>query len=100
MTSSSIYRLPHDTRPLEADSRNYPAEHSRSAGRAGFLKIDCLQNDPAGELECESKIPSNGTKEMLHRERGGMFAATPQTIALGEIGQAIKQLLDKPAGDS
>ena len=37
---------------------------------------------------------------MLHRERGGMFAATPQTIALGEIGQAIKQLLDKPAGDS
>ena len=27
-------------------------------------------------------------------------AATPQTIALGEMGQAIKQLLDKPAGDS
>ena len=27
-------------------------------------------------------------------------AATPQTIAVGEMGQAIKQLLDKPAGDS
>src|ERR1043166_4716127 len=29
------------------DYIKYPAEHSRSAGRAGFLEIDCLLNDPA-----------------------------------------------------
>ena len=45
MTSSSIYRLP-PTPPLEADYRKYLSEHSRSAGRAGFLKIDCLLNQP------------------------------------------------------
>src|SRR5205807_379612 len=31
-------------RPIK---ENIPAEHSRSAGRAGVLKIDCLPNDPA-----------------------------------------------------
>src|SRR6516165_5752921 len=32
---------------LEADYRKISAEHSRSADRAGVLKIDCLPNDPA-----------------------------------------------------
>src|SRR5262245_37581469 len=48
--------------PLEADYRKYPAEHSRSAGRAGFPEIDCLLNDPApvyklapSGSECEPK---------------------------------------------
>jgi hypothetical protein len=62
-------------RTLEADCRKYPAEHSRSAGRAGLLEIDCLLNDPApvfyklapsgSEYHC---VSSNGTKEMSHRE--------------------------------
>ena len=63
MTSSSIYPLPHDTPTSEADYRKYPAEHSRSAGRAGFLKIDCLLNArpvfcrlAPSESECEFKI--------------------------------------------
>jgi hypothetical protein len=83
VTSSSIYPLPHDTPPLEADYRKYPAEHSRSAGRAGLLKIHCLLNDPApvfyklapGAAGCESKMPFHRrNKEMLHGEHGGMFA--------------------------
>jgi hypothetical protein len=53
--------MPH----AEADYRKYPAEHSRSAGRAGFFKIDCLPNDPSrlakqasGESGYESKLCS------------------------------------------
>jgi hypothetical protein len=61
----------------------YPAEHSRSAGRAGFPKIHCLLNACPGLLQAcierggvrvQDCVPSNGTKEMLHREHGGMFA--------------------------
>ena len=43
MTSSSIDPLPHAPDLY----RKYPAEHLRSAGRAAFLKIECLLNDPA-----------------------------------------------------
>jgi hypothetical protein len=51
---------------LEADYRKISAEHSRSADRAGVLRIDCLPNDPAPAFsnlhragrECEPKIAS------------------------------------------
>src|SRR5439155_27376999 len=68
MSSDLIVNSPFclTTPPLEADYRKYPAEHSRSAGRAGVLKIDCLLNDPApgayklapSGSSCEPKIAS------------------------------------------
>jgi hypothetical protein len=63
VTSSSIYPLHHDT-PTQELIAKYTAEHSRSAGRAGFLKIQSLTETlcPAlyrlapSESECEPKI--------------------------------------------
>jgi hypothetical protein len=48
MSSDLIVNLPFclALRSSEADYRKYPAEHLRSAGRAGFLKIDWLLNGP------------------------------------------------------
>jgi hypothetical protein len=80
MNSDLIVNLPLASRMLIT---KYPAEHSRSAGRAGFPKIHCLLNACPGLLQAcierggvrvQDCVPSNGTKEMLHREHGGMFA--------------------------
>ena len=83
MNNDLIVNLPFASRPRprKADYRNYPAEHSRFRDRAGFLKIDCLLNGPFRSFEnlhraswraSPNCVPSNGTKEMLHREHGGM----------------------------
>ena len=59
--------------------RKYPAQHSRSAGRAGFLKIDCLLNDPTpgftslhwARRSASPKLRSlSETIGVLHREYG------------------------------
>jgi hypothetical protein len=51
---------------VEANCGEVSAEHSRSADRAGILKIECLPNDPVGVVcklapsgaECEPEIAS------------------------------------------
>ena len=87
MSSDLIVNSPvlaHDT-PTPADYRKYPAEHSRSAGRAaGVLKIDCLPNDPAPVFhklapsgsECETKIafPRKEQKRCCTESTAAMFA--------------------------
>jgi hypothetical protein len=57
----SFGSMPH----AEADYRKYPAEHSRSAGRAGFFKLIAyrmthpdLPKLASGESGCESKFCS------------------------------------------
>ena len=63
----------------------------------GFLKFNSLLNDPAGFLVCTVRIgvrdqncvPSNGTKEMLQQEHGGMVgrigAVTDSTFREGAL---------------
>ena len=62
-----------------------PAEHSRSAGRAGILKIDCLPNDPTPPVfyklapcgsQCEPKVRSLewNKRDVAPRTHSAMFA--------------------------
>ena len=102
MNNDLIVNLPFASTPTsEADYKKYPAEHSRSAGRAGFLKIDCLLNQPIRSFEnlhrasrraSPNCVPSNGTKEMLHREHGGMFARIGTALRISRRGPLGKPL--------
>jgi hypothetical protein len=84
MTLSSIYPLPQTPDLGRLIKEKYPAEHSRSPGRAGRLKIDCLLNDPAvvfcklasSGSECESKIafPRMEQKRCCTENTAAMFA--------------------------
>jgi hypothetical protein len=81
------------------------AEHSRSAGRAGFLKIDCLLNalprsvtslHRAGRNASPKLRSSNGIKEMLHREHG---APCSRGSARSPISQPVTATTDFLAPD-
>lgn len=75
---------------IEVDHRKHPAEHSRSAGRAG-LKINCLLNESAQPspscierivLRVQNYLPSNETQGVLRRGDGGMLARVAKVKVL------------------
>jgi hypothetical protein len=103
MISDLIVNSPVCLTTAPADFRKYPAEHSRSAGRAaGVLKIDCLPNDPAPVFhklassgsECETKIafPQKEKKDVARRARRAMFAriGTVTDFTAGTLREGAK----------